>query len=162
MIRAVWTALAVLLALLVQTVLGLLSPTAARVFDPFLILTVYCGLVGGSSHGMLAGAAAGWVQDVHFGGPILGLSGLSRTLIGFAVGVSTARFHLGEPLARVLVLMMATIVDALLLRWLAGVFDVHTAGLSPLGLLLRAGVTAAAGLVLFETVDRRIRPRVMA
>ncbi|HET7746911.1 MAG TPA: rod shape-determining protein MreD, partial [Vicinamibacteria bacterium] len=150
------------LALLVQTVLGLLSPTAARVLDPFLILTVYCGLVGGPSHGMLAGAAAGWVQDVHFGGPILGLSGLTRTLIGFTVGVGTARFHLGEPLARVLVLMVATLADALLLRWLAGAFDVQTASLSPLGLLLRSGVTAAAGLVLFETVDRRIRPRVMA
>ena len=58
----------------------------ARVFDPFLLVVVYCGLTGGEVHGMLAGAAAGWVQDVHFGGRILGLSGLSKLLVGFGVG----------------------------------------------------------------------------
>ena len=53
-------------------------PAEARFLDPFLLVVVYCALVGGETHGMLAGAAAGWVQDVHFGGSVLGLSALAE------------------------------------------------------------------------------------
>ena len=67
---------------------------------------------------MLAGAAAGWVQDVQFGGRVVGLSGLTKVLVGFGVGVGATRFHLAEPAARVLVLFVATVVDAVLFgRW---------------------------------------------
>jgi rod shape-determining protein MreD len=155
--RVFWTALAILTALLAQTALGRVMPMQARVFDPFLLVVVYCGLFGGETHGMLAGAAAGWVQDVHFGGRVLGLSGLSKLLVGFGVGVGSTRFHLGEPAARLLVLMVATIVDALLFGQLAQVFDVPVYGLSPLGMLVRAVVNAAVGMVVFETMDRQLR-----
>jgi rod shape-determining protein MreD len=155
--RVFWTALALLAALLAQTALGRVMPMQARVFDPFLLVVVYCGLTGGEVHGMLAGAAAGWVQDVHFGGRILGLSGLSKLLVGFGVGFGSTRFHLGEPGARLLVLMLATIVDALLFGQLAHVFDVQAYELSPLGLVTRAVVNGAVGMVVFETMDRQMR-----
>jgi rod shape-determining protein MreD len=155
--RVFWTALALIAALLAQTALGRVMPMQARVFDPFLLVVVYCGLTGGEVHGMLAGAAAGWVQDVHFGGRILGLSGLSKLLIGFGVGVGSTRFHLGEPGARLLVLMVATIVDAVLFGQLARVFDVQAYELSPLGLIARAVVNGAVGMVVFETMDRQRR-----
>ena len=155
--RVFWTALALLAALLAQTALGRVMPMQARVFDPFLLVVVYCGLTGGEVHGMLAGAAAGWVQDVHFGGRILGLSGLSKLLVGFGVGVGSTRFHLGEPGARLLVLMVATIVDAVLFGQLAQVFDVQAYELSPVGLIVRALVNGAVGMVVFETMDRQMR-----
>jgi rod shape-determining protein MreD len=155
--RVFWTAMAILAALVLQTALGRLMPMQARVFDPFLLVVVYCGLTQGETHGMLAGAAAGWVQDVHFGGRIVGLSGLSKVLVGFAVGVGSTRFHLGEPAARLLVLMVATIVDAVLFGQLAQVFDVQSYELSPLALITRAVVNGAVGMVVFETVDRQRR-----
>jgi len=155
--RVFWTALAILAALLVQTALGRFVPMQARVFDPFLLVVVYCGLTGGETHGMLAGAAAGWVQDVHFGGRILGLSGLTKVLVGFGIGVGSTRFHLGEPAARLLVLIAATVVDAVLFSQLAQVFDVQAYELSPVGLLVRAAVNGAVGMVVFETVDRQMR-----
>jgi rod shape-determining protein MreD len=155
--KVFWTALAILAALLVQTALGRVMPAQARLFDPFLLVVIYCGLTGGEMHGMLAGAAAGWVQDVHFGGRILGLSGLSKVLVGFGVGVGSTRFHLGEPGARLLVLMVATLVDALLFSQLARAFDVQAYELSPLGLLVRSVVNGAAGMVVFETLDRQRR-----
>lgn len=155
--RVFWTALAILTALLVQTALGRLLPWPARVFDPFLLVVVYCGLTGGETHGMLAGAAAGWVQDVHFGGRIVGLSGLSKVLVGFGVGVGSTRFHLGEPAARLLVLMVATLVDAVLFGQFAQVFDVRAYELSPLALVARAVVNGAVGMVVFETLDRQLR-----
>ncbi len=155
--RAFWTAVAIVLALLVQTALSRLFPAHARIFDPFLLVVVYCGLTGGETHGMLAGAAAGWVQDAHFGGRILGLSGLTKVLVGFGIGVGSTRFHLGEPAARLLVIMLATVVDALVLAQLASVFEVSSSELSPVGLLVRAAVNAALGLVLFSAVDRQVR-----
>lgn len=157
-----WTVAGLVAALLLQTALSLVLPGHARLFDPFLLLLVYCGLTGGASHAMLAGAAAGWLQDVHFGGPILGLSGLTKVLVGFGVGVGSSRFHLGEPGARLLVLVLATLADALIFARLAAVFDVTAYALSPLGLLGRAAVNAAAGLALFAWADHHVlRPERM-
>ena len=152
-----WTAAAVIAALLLQTVLSLVLPGYARLFDPFLLVLVYSGLTGGASRGMLAGAAAGWVQDVHFGGPVLGLSGLTKVLVGFGVGAGSSRFHLAEPGARVLVLVLATVMDALIFNRLAAVFDVSAYALSPAGLLVRAVTNAGIGILVFETIDRRLR-----
>ena len=154
-----WTAAALVAALLLQTVLSLVIPGYARVFDPFLLVLVYCGLTGGASRAMLAGAAAGWVQDVHFGGPVLGLSGLTKVLVGFGVGAGSTRFHLAEPGPRVLVLVLATLMDALIFNRLAAVFDVSAYALSPTGLLVRAVTNAGVGILVFEAIDRRLNPR---
>lgn len=155
--RAFWTTLAIGGAVLVETALGHLWPGLARSFDPFLLVVVYCALVGGESHGMLAGACAGWVQDALFGGPVLGLGGLSKLLVGFAVGLAGSRFLIASPLARGLALLLATLADSLLLPWLGSVFDLPTAPLGLLALLLRAAVNAALGSLLFAVVERRLQ-----
>ena len=110
------TGLAILLALLVQSSLSRLLPTEAPLLDPFLLVVVYCALVGGETHGMLAGAAAGWVQDVHFGGTVLGFAPLSKIVVGFGVGLAASRFMLTGPGPRTLTLLVAALADALDLR----------------------------------------------
>jgi rod shape-determining protein MreD len=156
-VKVFWTGLALLIALLVQSSLSRLLPEEARVLDPFLLVVVYCALVGGEVHGMLAGAAAGWVQDVHFGGTVLGFAPLSKILVGFAVGLAASRFLLTGPGPRTLTLLLAALADALLFAWLAWVFDVKTAVVTPLALASRATVNAAVGVILYELVDRRLR-----
>jgi rod shape-determining protein MreD len=153
--RAFWMALAIVVALLLETMLSRLLPGQARVFDPFLIVFVYCALVGGETQGMLAGLASGWVQDVHFGGPVLGLSALGKLVVGFAVGTAAGHFLLVGPGARALVLLVTTAVDAVFFQWLASVFDIPVADLSAGGLVSRATVNAALGTALFELIDRR-------
>jgi rod shape-determining protein MreD len=150
-----WTALALVAALAAQTALSLIGPGWARILDPFLLVVVYCGLKGGETHGMLAGTAAGWMQDVHFGGRVLGLAGLTKVLVGFGVGLAGTRFQLTEPAARLLVVVVAVLIDALVLRQLAGAFDVTTGSLTAGGLAVRAGVNAAVGVPLFALVERR-------
>ncbi len=150
-----WTTAALIAALLLQTVLSLVLPGYARLFDPFLLVLVYCGLTGGASHAMLAGAAAGWIQDVHFGGEVMGLSGLTKLLVGFAVGVASTRFHLTDPAARVLVLFGASLVDAVLFRQLAVAFELEVLSLSPFGIVSRAALNAGVGLGAYELVERR-------
>lgn len=155
--KAFWTAAALVAALAVQSGLSLIAPAWARVFDPFLLVVVYCGLKGGETHGMLAGVAAGWLQDVHFGGRVLGLAGLTKTLVGFGVGLAGTRFQLTEPGARLLVVLFAVVLDALILRQLSAAFDVTTAALTWGGLALRAGINAALSVPLFALAERRQR-----
>jgi rod shape-determining protein MreD len=155
--KAFSTGLALVAALLVQTALAQILPTYARVFDPFLLVIVYCGLAGGETQGMVAGAVGGWVQDILFAGRILGLSGLTKLLVGFAVGVAGARFHLTEPAPRALVLLLAVLLDAALLASLAAAFDVAVAPLTATGLAARAVVNAALGAACFELVERQRR-----
>ena len=153
--RAAWTAAAILLALLLQSALSQLSPAQARLLDPFLLVVVYCALSGGEVHGMLAGAAAGWVQDALFGGRVLGLSPLSKLVVGYAAGLAGGRLLITSTAARALVVLLATVVDALLVQWFASVFSVQAAMLSPLGLASRATLNALAGGLLYALVDRR-------
>lgn len=158
--RVFWTVVALLAAFLLQSALTHVVPQQARMVDLFVLVLVYCGLVGGETHAMLAGAAGGWVQDVQFGGGVVGLSGLTKVLVGFGVGLSSSRFHLTEPGARVLVLFVATLVDALIFERLASAFDLRIETLSLAGLLTRATLNAALGGVLFFYVDRHLaRPR---
>jgi len=158
-VKVFWTAVALLVAFLLQSALTHIVPRQARMVDLFVLVLVYCGLVGGETHAMLAGAAGGWVQDVQFGGGVVGLSGLTKVLVGFGVGLSGTRFHLTEPGARVLVLFAATLVDALVFERLASAFDVRIEMLSLGGLLTRATLNAALGGVIFFYVDRYLARR---
>jgi rod shape-determining protein MreD len=158
-VKVLWTAVALLVAFLLQSALTHIVPRQARMVDLFVLVLVYCGLVGGETHAMLAGAAGGWVQDVQFGGGVVGLSGLTKVLVGFGVGLSGTRFHLTEPGARVLVLFAATLVDALVFERLASAFDVRIETLSLGGLLTRAALNAALGGVVFFYVDRYLARR---
>lgn len=155
--RAFWTGLAIVGAVLVETALGHLVPTPGRYIDPFLLVVVYCALVGGETQGMLAGVAAGWVQDALFGGGIQGLSALSKLAVGYAVGSAAGRFLMTGAAARALAVLVAAVVDALLVQWLASVFGLEARPLGPLGLLTRATISALVGGLLFTLVDRRLQ-----
>jgi rod shape-determining protein MreD len=156
-VRLFGIALALLAALVLQTALTRVLPGHARIFDAFLLVMVYYGLAGGETQGMLVGALGGWIQDIQFGGNVLGLSALTRVLIGFAVGMAGTRFHLSEPAPRALVLFLAALADGLAFGALASAFDVGVTRLSPITMLVRAGLNATVGVLLFEVVDRQLR-----
>lgn len=153
----VWTAGALLAALMLQTGLGRLLPELAPLFDPFLLVVVYAGLARGESHGMLTGAAAGWIQDLQFGGPVAGLSALSKLLVGFAVGFAASRFLLVAALPRLLLVVVASLLDGLLLERLAALLGAPVSELSLAGLGLRAALNALVGVPLYQALDRRLR-----
>jgi len=157
MSRAFWTGFAIVGAVLVETALGRFIPTPGRYIDPFLLVVLYCALVGGETHGMLAGVAAGWVEDALFAGPVLGLSALSKLVLGYAVGSAAGRFLMTGAAARALAVLVAAIADALLVQWLASVFGIEARPLGPLGLLTRATISALVGGLLFALVDRRLQ-----
>jgi len=157
--RVVWTAAAILGAVLVQTALGYLFPGPGRVLDPFLLVVVYAALVGGETDGMLTGMAAGWVQDALFGGRVLGLAALSKLVVGFVAGLAGRRFLISGAPARALAVLLASLADALLVPWLASVFSVELLPLGLLELLGRAFLNSLVGGVLFALVERRLERR---
>jgi rod shape-determining protein MreD len=156
-LRVAWTAAAILAALLLQTALGIVLPATGRVLDLFLLVVVYCGLSRGETHGMLAGVAAGWVQDIHFGGSVVGLSALSKLIVGYGVGLAGNRFMIVGTAPRLLALVAATVADAVLFDRLALVFEVRASALSVTELLSRAAVDALVGAAVFGVVDFRIQ-----
>jgi rod shape-determining protein MreD len=155
--RAFLAALAILGAVLVETALGYVAPGPGRLLDPFLLVVVYCALSGGETAGTLAGVAAGWVQDVLFGGRVLGLAALSKLAIGYVVGLAGGRFLITGAAARTLVVLIATLADGLLVPWLASVFLVEVSPSGTLALVGRAAANALAGGALFALADRRAR-----
>jgi rod shape-determining protein MreD len=154
--RVTWTALALVGAVLVETALAHLVSSPGRYLDPFLLVVVYCALTRGETHGMLAGAAAGWVQDVMFGGRVLGLQALSKLVVGFTVGLAGGRFLIVTTAARALVVLLAALADAVLVQWLASVFSLGALPLAPLALMGRATASALIGGLLFALVDQRL------
>jgi rod shape-determining protein MreD len=152
-----WTTIALVGALLLETALGYLVIEPGRYVDPFLLVVVYCGLTRGETHGMLAGMAAGWVQDIFFGGEVLGLSALAKLLVGFAVGAAASHLLITSASARALVLLLATIADALLVMWFASVFAIGVAPMDPITLASRSSLTAVVGGALYALIDRRLQ-----
>jgi rod shape-determining protein MreD len=155
--RALWFALALVGAVLVQTALGYLVSGPGRYVDPFLLIVVYAALAGGAIRGMLAGAAAGWVQDALFGGRVLGLSALSKLLIGYAAGAAGGRFLITTSGARALAVLAASVADGVLVPWLASVFAIDVTPVGPLVLVARACTNALLGGLLFAAVERRLQ-----
>ena len=158
--RLAWITAALVLAVVTQSAIGLVFPSRAWVFDPFLLVVVYCGLAWGETPGLLVGAVAGWIQDIQFGGSVLGLSALALLLIGFAVGAAASRLLLVSATARMLVLFTATLADGLILQWLGAIFDLGLEPMHGFDLLLRAATNALLGAAVFEAIERRTRREV--
>jgi rod shape-determining protein MreD len=154
------TALSLALAVVIQSGLTLVMPEPGRLLDPFLVVVVYCGLVGGETHGMMAGVVAGWIQDALFGSTVTGLSALTKLLIGFGVGVAATRFLMTSHTARLLVLFGATLLDALVFERLALLFEVDASLLSLRVLLVRAVATAVLGVLAYRAFEMRTRREV--
>ena len=153
--RVLWTGFAIVGAVLVETALGYLAPAAGRLLDPFLLVVAYCALSGGEAHGMLAGAAAGWVQDALFGGRVLGIAALSKLLLGFVLGLAGGRFLISSVAARALTVFLAALADGLFVPWLASVFALEVLPQGPLVLLGRAALNALVAGALYAVVERR-------
>ena len=152
-----WTGAGLLAALVAQLLLVRLAPPgAAAAFDPFLLVLVQAALAGGERRGMLAGLASGWIQDALFAGPVLGLTALSKLLVGFGVGLASTRFLVSGAGPRALVLASAALLDVLLFERLAALLGVSLPDLPLDTLALRAALAALVGAPLLGALERRL------
>ena len=80
-----------------------------------LVAIVYLALAYGAVTGMLAGTIGGLAQDALAGG-IVGIGGMTKTIIGFAVGVLGAQFNLSSTVPRLVMFVAATFVHEIDVR----------------------------------------------
>jgi rod shape-determining protein MreD len=71
---------------------------------------MFTGLTMGPVAGLLTGTVGGIVQDVLTGG-VVGVAGLTKTIVGFLAGVTGSQFIVAHPLPRFLVFVGGSLVN---------------------------------------------------
>lgn len=103
---AVGALVAIAIALAVQTTLARFAAGTAAV-DFVLVAVVYVALTSGPISGMLAGSAAGLIQDALSTG-VVGIGGLAKSIVGFLVGAIGQQFIVTAALPRLVMFVTAT------------------------------------------------------
>jgi rod shape-determining protein MreD len=158
-VKSVVVALTIAAALLAQSVLAGLFVGVAGAVNLVLVAVVYLALAYGAVTGLLAGAIGGLAQDV-LGGGIVGIGGMTKTLIGFLVGVLSAQFNLSSWAPRLLMFVAATIVHETLFEGLQAIAARRPFALGLSALLGQALLNGLIGVLAFGIVENG--PQVLA
>lgn len=144
----------VLVAFLVQTVLGRYLPFLNSYLDFFLVVAAGFGLLRGKMVGLLTGTVAGLVQDAFSGG-LLGFNGISKTTVGYLSGIAGRQLIIRGWTSRVVFFAAATIVDAAILAAVGHAAELPRVvgeGWKPLYLCIG---NAVAGILFLRIVEAR-------
>ena len=144
--------LALAVALTLQTTLAGLSIGGGAAVNLVLVAVVYVALAYGAVTGLLAGTVGGLVQDALAGG-IVGIGGLSKTLVGFMVGVLGAQFIVSQPLPRFVMFVGATFVHELCFQALYAVADARGFRFHYTSVLTQAAINGIIGIIAFQLVE---------
>jgi rod shape-determining protein MreD len=148
---AVMAALAV--ALVLQTTLAGMSLVGSTRVNLVLVAVIYVALAYGAVFGLFAGCAAGLVQDAIAGG-MVGIGGLSKTLVGFFVGVLGAQFIVSTPVPRFLMFFGASMVHELCFQALYALVESRGIRFDTSSAVIQALVNGAVGISAFLIAER--------
>jgi rod shape-determining protein MreD len=149
-VAGVLAALAV--ALLLQTTLAGLTMRGTAVVNLVLVAVVYVALAHGAVTGLLAGSASGIVQDALAGG-VIGVGGLTQTIVGFFVGVLGAQFIVSQPLPRFVMFVAATVVHEFCFQALSAVVESRAFTMHYSTMVTQAVINGAIGLLAFQVIE---------
>lgn len=142
--------LTVILAVLLQVTLARFTVGGTWVFDLVLVGVVFAGLQWGPPAGLLAGTLGGLLQDL-LSGQIVGVSGLAKTIVGFAAGVIGSQFVLTRASARSIIVLAASVVHRALMLGLTGLIAQQWPVVSWGAFAAETGLNALAGLLVFQS-----------
>jgi rod shape-determining protein MreD len=149
-VRALWVLLATMVAVALQTSLDRWLRIGA--VDLVLVVVVYNALASGPVTGLLAGAFAGLVQDALSGG-VIGMAGLSKTVVGFVSGIIGTQFIVAHSVSRFVVFFLATAVNAVVFMGLYELLGLRHFG-APVGQVAGQGLgNAVVGVLAFKIVE---------
>lgn len=143
---------AIFVALAAQTTLAGYAFRSSAPIDLVLIAVVYVAIKSGPVRGLMAGTVAGLIQDALAGG-ILGIGGLSKTIIGFLSGVLGTQFIVTAPLPRFLLVLVATALHAAIFMGLYSLLDLRQFPPFYPAILGQAFGNALVGVFLFQMVE---------
>jgi len=140
-------------ALVLQTTLSGLFVGTTVVVNLVLVAVVYLALAYGPVTGMLSGMVGGLAQDALAGG-IVGVGGMTKTLIGFVVGVLGAQFNLSSTPPRLVMFVVATFVHQLMLAGLQRITGGPVMSLQFSSMLIQALLNGLIGSIAFVIVEQ--------
>jgi rod shape-determining protein MreD len=152
-VKAAGVLIAIALALALQTTLARFLVGGTAAVDLVLVVVVYVALTTGPGSGMLAGSAAGIVQDALSSG-VIGIGGLSKSIVGFLAGVIGQQFIITAALPRFVMFMAATALHSLLFMGLYVLLGLRTFSSPWAAVLSQALGNAVVGMIAFFIVER--------
>ena len=151
--RTAGVLLALAVALTLQTTLAGLTVGASTTVNLVLVAVIFVALAYGPATGVLAGTAGGIAQDALAGG-IIGVGGMAKTLVGFAVGVLGAQFIVSQPLPRLVMFVGATLVHELCYQAVTALIESRGFRLDLSAALMQAFINGFVGVVAFLVVEQ--------
>ena len=151
--RAAGIALAVALALALQTTLARFLVRGAGGVDLVLVAVVYVALTSGPVSGLLTGTVAGLIQDALAASSVIGIGGLAKTVVGFLAGIIGTQFIVSQPLPRFVVFMAATALHAVIFMGLYTLLDLRHFGTPYAAVGAQAVGNAIIGVLAFQLVE---------
>jgi rod shape-determining protein MreD len=149
-VKAAWVVLATAVAIAIQTTVD--RWLAAGAVDLVLVVVVYNALASGRVTGLLAGSFAGLVQDVLSGG-VLGMAGLSKTVVGYLAGIVGTQFIVAHSASRFVVFFLATVLNAVIFMGLYELLGLRHFG-TPFAAVAGQGIgNAVIGVLVFKVVE---------
>lgn len=139
-------------AVMLQVTLARYTVGGSWVFDLVLVGAVFAGLQWGPAAGLLSGTIGGLLQDLLSGG-IVGVNGLTKTLVGFAAGLIGTQFVLTRAHARSIIVAGATFVHRGMMLGLTGLIEQHWPGVSWGTMLGEVALNTLAAFVLFQATS---------
>jgi rod shape-determining protein MreD len=143
---------ALVAALLFQTTLAGISLEKGTLVNFVLVAVIYVALALGPLAGLLAGAGGGLVQDAVAGG-IVGIGGISKTIVGFFVGLFGAQFIVSRPLPRLVMFVGGTVVHELCFQSMYALVEGRALQFVWTAMLTQAMINGLVGIVAFQAVE---------
>lgn len=143
----------IIVALTVQATLSGMLIGSTIAVNLVLVAVVYLALAYGAVTGLLAGTIGGLAQDALAGG-IVGIGGMSKTIVGFVVGVLGAQFNLSSSVPRLVMFVAATFVHELVFEAMHAMVGGRPFALQLSAVLAQALVNGLVGVAAFLLVER--------
>ena len=150
--RALGVLGAIALALALQTTLARFLVDGTAAVDLVLVVVVYVALTMGPASGMLAGSAAGIIQDALSSG-VIGVGGLAKSIVGFAAGVIGQQFIVTAALPRLVMFMGATAVHAAIFMGFYVALGLRSFPSPWVAIVSQALGNALVGIIAFSIIE---------
>jgi len=165
-VKAAGVLVAIALALALQTTLARFVVSGTVAIDLVLVVVVYVALTTGPGTGMLAGSAAGLIQDTLSSG-VIGIGGLAKSIVGFLAGVIGQQFIVTAALPRFVMFLAATALHSAVFMGLYVVLGLRSFPSPWAAVLSQAVGNAVVGMIAFTIIEslpgmvdrRRVRRR---
>jgi rod shape-determining protein MreD len=151
-VRAIWIALAVIAALVLQTTLARFTGGGTETVDLVLVVVVYASLVAGPVTGLVTGSVAGIVQDALSSG-VIGIGGLAKATVGFLCGVVAQQFVVVAAVPRLMMFFAATASHAVIFMGMYTLLDLRAYPSPWVALSVQGLGNAAVGVVAFALIE---------